>query len=160
MLTQRKRLGLALIGLAAGLFFVVLSLTLYVINVNNFLHSDCPLPPGVCPLHKAVPAESLFGFGIDGILAAIGLFLFFSKEQQTQIVNKDKLKSISDSLEGDDRKIFGMVIDSGAIFQSELVEKSGVTKVKVTRILDKLEAKGLIERKRRGMTNIVMLKQS
>ncbi|MFH1786813.1 MAG: MarR family transcriptional regulator [archaeon] len=46
----------------------------------------------------------------------------------------------------------------GAIFQAELVEKAGMTKVKVTRILDKLEGKGVIERKRRGMTNVVILK--
>ena len=44
------------------------------------------------------------------------------------------------------------------MFQSELVEKTGHTKVKMTRILDKLEAKGLIERRRKGMTNLVFLK--
>jgi len=34
----------------------------------------------------------------------------------------------------------------------------GIGKVGLTRLLDKLEAKQLIERKRRGMNNIVLLK--
>ena len=34
-----------------------------------------------------------------------------------------------------------------------------MSKVKITRILDKLEASGLVERKRRGMTNVVMAKR-
>ena len=44
------------------------------------------------------------------------------------------------------------------IFQSDLVEKTEFDKVKVSRILDKLEGRQLIERKRRGMTNVVVLK--
>ena len=47
--------------------------------------------------------------------------------------------------------------ENGAIFQSSLMEMLGTGKVKITRLLDKLEAKELIERKRRGMNNIVVL---
>ena len=46
----------------------------------------------------------------------------------------------------------------GTIFQPDLADKTGFSKVKVTRILDRLEGKQLIERKRRGMTNVVVLK--
>ncbi len=46
----------------------------------------------------------------------------------------------------------------GSIYQSVLVSETTFSKVKVTRILDKLEGKHLIERKRRGMTNIILLK--
>ena len=48
--------------------------------------------------------------------------------------------------------------ENGAIFQSTLMESLGIGKVGITRLLDKLEAKQLIERKRRGMNNIVVLK--
>ena len=44
------------------------------------------------------------------------------------------------------------------MFQSDLVEKSEFPKAKVSRILDKMEARGLLERKRRGMANAVVLK--
>jgi len=33
----------------------------------------------------------------------------------------------------------------------------GIGKVGMTRMLDKLESKGLVERKRRGMNNVVVL---
>ncbi|RLE76927.1 MAG: transcriptional regulator, partial [Thermoprotei archaeon] len=36
---------------------------------------------------------------------------------------------------------------------------TGFSKAKVSRILDKLEAMGLVERKRRGMSNIVLLRK-
>ncbi|MBI4983154.1 MarR family transcriptional regulator [Candidatus Woesearchaeota archaeon] len=48
--------------------------------------------------------------------------------------------------------------EQGSAYQSDLIKETRLTKVKVTRILDKLEGRGLIERKRRGMTNIVILK--
>jgi len=51
-----------------------------------------------------------------------------------------------------------IIVNNGSILQSPLVEDLGLTKVKITRILDRLEGKGLIERKRRGMTNVVLLK--
>jgi uncharacterized membrane protein len=38
------------------------------------------------------------------------------------------------------------------------MEKLGIGKVGITRLLDKLEAKQLIERKRRGMNNVVVLR--
>ena len=47
---------------------------------------------------------------------------------------------------------------SEPVYQGDLVQHLGWSKVKVTRVLDKLEAKGLVERKRRGMTNLVTLK--
>jgi len=41
----------------------------------------------------------------------------------------------------------------------ELMDKLEIGKVKMTRLLDKLEAKQFIIRKRRGMNNIVVLKE-
>ena len=38
------------------------------------------------------------------------------------------------------------------------MEKLSVGKVGLTRLLDKLEAKQIVERKRRGMNNFVVLK--
>ena len=44
------------------------------------------------------------------------------------------------------------------MYQSDVMKELELSKVKVTRILDRLEGKGILERKRRGMTNIVILK--
>ncbi len=47
--------------------------------------------------------------------------------------------------------------EHGVVFQKTLMEELGVGKVKMTRLIDKLEAKQLVERKRRGMNNIIVL---
>ncbi len=65
------------------------------------------------------------------------------------------LKELSE----EEKQVLEKIIDEqGTIFQSKLVEETGFTKVKVTRLLDRLEGQDLIERKRRGMTNVVILK--
>lgn len=49
--------------------------------------------------------------------------------------------------------------ENKAMFQRDLMEKLEIGKVKTTRLLDKLESKQIIERKRRGMNNIIVLKE-
>ena len=61
-------------------------------------------------------------------------------------------------LNGDERKVLDLIKErpNGAL-QSELVIKSGFSKVKMHRMLKKLEAKELITRGRFGITNKVFL---
>ncbi len=59
----------------------------------------------------------------------------------------------------DEQRIVRLIIDEGGtIFQSQLVNRSGFSKSKVSLILDRLEAQKILERKRRGMTNAIVLK--
>ncbi len=59
----------------------------------------------------------------------------------------------------DERKIVQIVADEGGtIFQSQLVEVTGYSKSKVSLVLDRLEARGILERRRHGMSNVVVLK--
>jgi GTP-sensing pleiotropic transcriptional regulator CodY len=59
----------------------------------------------------------------------------------------------------DERKIVQIIADEGGtIFQSQLVERSGFSKSKVSIVLDRLEARGILERRRHGMSNAVVLK--
>ena len=72
---------------------------------------------------------------------------------------KRRWKEIAKTLKEDERKIYQAIIEAGGIIeQSELPEKTGLSKASVSRALDLLESKGLVERKRRGMRNIVLLK--
>ena len=158
---SRWQLGVVILVLAVAFFFVILSFTLEIQNLNSFLHKDCTLPAEVCPFNTFVPAQSVFAFTLDALLAATGILMIITRKQAEKLSAQTtaKIKTIIKNLEPDEQKIFSMIADSGAIFQSELVEKSNMNKVKVTRILDKLEGRGLVERKRRGMTNVVILKQ-
>lgn len=85
------------------------------------------------------------------------------KKVHTQVdpknITKANYKKILDKLNEDEKKVLEKVIESkGSILQSELIEKTSFNKVKVTRILDKLEGKHIIERKRPGMSNMILLK--
>ena len=57
----------------------------------------------------------------------------------------------------DEKRIVSLIIEEGGtIFQSQLVDRSGYSKSKVSLILDRLEAKKILERKRRGMSNAIV----
>lgn len=158
--------GVMLIAISIVLFFVVLSFTQHIQNLNQFLHKDCTIPDDICPFKQDIPWESSIGFSVDVIIFILGVLLLMTSkypELPKRIISRKTTKpvqtAVQKSLDSSEKKLYEMVRSSDAIFQSELVEKSGMSKVRVTRILDKLEAKGLVERKRRGMTNIVVPKK-
>ncbi len=150
-LTIRKQYGIILVSISIFLFFVITAFTLHIIQLNQYLHKDCSLPANICPFNTTIPGESIIGYFIDAGLGIFGIYLFITDR-------KPAAKTFAGHLEPDEKRLFDIVSAQGAIFQSELTEKSGMSKVKVTRILDKLESRGLVERKRRGMTNVVMMK--
>ena len=71
---------------------------------------------------------------------------------------KKHWEQIAKTLKSDEQKIYEAIIGEGIIAQSELVAKTGLPKSNVSRALYALENKGLIERRRRGMGNIILLK--
>ena len=160
---ESKHIGIILILIGLASMLVVYSYTLNTINLNMELHKNCPLPEGICPYTRSVPHESVYGFSLNGVLIILGgyLFIFSKKTEKVSMIKKAEIQKISKSLENDDKKVFQTIVDSdGFIFQNELVEKTGLNKVKITRILDKLEGKSLVERRRRGMSNVVVLKHT
>lgn len=63
------------------------------------------------------------------------------------------------TLKDDEYIIYKEIFDSrGEILQRNLPEKTGFSKAKVTRVLDRLDQKKLIERRSYGITNKVVLK--
>ena len=91
------------------------------------------------------------------IISLLSIFIYGLFLRKT-VPKPSNIKTPKD-LDEEEQKIFDLIKDSeGAIYQSDIVSKTEWSKVKVTRILDKLEHKNIIERRRRGMTNIIMLK--
>jgi hypothetical protein len=61
-------------------------------------------------------------------------------------------------LTGDERKLYRRVVEAGGIvLQKDLVGAGLFSGSKVTRVLDRLESKGLVQRERHGMTNRIRL---
>lgn len=157
-----KRLGLGLIVLSI-LLLVLLSFVKLDLDSQSAalceLNSEAGVPMTDCPFHNN-PSSWLMiiAFGIVFVILGTGGYLI--SYPKTFVNKKTEIKAIDISELGDDeRKCYELVKEKGgSIFQSELVRKTRYSKVKVTRILDGLEQKDILERKRRGMTNIVILK--
>lgn len=161
--------GILVIGIAVLIGFVTLSFNraLTTIVTTACSHGFS------CPMWGTINFQTNVSIGIIIFVVAIGLYLiFFGKEEKvvTKIktikqqigpkkITKENYKNVMKDLGKDEKMVFEKIIESqGTLFQSELVDKTKFNKVKVTRILDKLEGRGLIERRRRGTTNVVLLK--
>ncbi len=155
---KNRNVGYLIVGIA-----VVLALLVLLFNnaMTNIVSTSCSHGPS-CTMYGTIRTQTYIAIAIVGVILIIGLFLIFAKEHERIVVRKEKLKKKELNLEGLDkteRKVIEMLIkENGAMFQPSLMEKLEIGKVKATRMLDKLEAKQLIERKRRGMNNIVVLK--
>ncbi|MCK4367020.1 MAG: hypothetical protein KAW84_03635 [Thermoplasmata archaeon] len=61
-------------------------------------------------------------------------------------------------LEGDERRVYRKVVEAGGeILQKDIVSEVPFSKAKVSRIIDKLEERGLISKERHGYTNKIVL---
>jgi len=113
-------------------------------------------------MSQSINQQTYLSLGIVGVLFVIGFVLIFTKPKEKVVVRKisEKRKKIDfGKLDRDEKKVVNLLLqENNAMFQSALMEKLEIGKVKATRLLDKLEAKQLIERKRRGMNNLVVLK--
>ncbi len=70
------------------------------------------------------------------------------------------LKPIVQALGRDEALLLRVLIQKKELRQSELCKLTGLSRVKVTRLLKKLEGKGVIERRRIGKIKIVRLSSS
>lgn len=159
-----KQIGFLLIAIAVALALLFLSST---DTLKKAEDAQCtttcgPNMPAGCPHENNLPIQSYAGFSVAIILAGIGAYMVNSgRKYNEELTEKEKkIERTVSTLGEDERKIFNMIKGAdGAILQSDLLEKSGFTKVKVSRVLDKLEGRGLVERRRRGMTNLVLVRQ-
>ena len=118
-----------------------------------------------CPMNKTVDEQTYIALGVVGLLVIVSFILIFSKPlkeivfRTRTIEKKIKKKEMSTAdLKNEERKVLDLIKDSKAVFQADLIEKTGFGKAKMTRIIDRLEGKGFVERKRRGLTNVVVMK--
>lgn len=160
---KNKNVGFLIIGLSVVIGIIIL---IFNVGLKKIVSGTCT--HANCPMYSTIAIQTWVSLAIAGLIFVIGLFLIFSKEHERIVVKKvkekieveKKRKPVDYSKLTKEEKTIIKALEeaNGTIFQSDLVEKSGFSKVKVSRILDKLEGRQLIERKRRGMTNVVVLK--
>ncbi len=157
---ENKNVGYLLLGISV---LVILVIFLFNSALKEIVVLECgDAHAEFCPMNQDINQQTYLALGIVGLLVVVAFVLIFSKPHERIIVKKVKEKKKKIDLEGLDKKekeiIKLLEKENGTIFQAEIMEKLGIGKVGITRILDKLEAKQIIERKRRGMNNIVVLK--
>jgi len=162
---KNKNVGFLIIGMS-----VIVGIIVFLFNnaLRDITASSCSMGTE-CSMYGAITIQTWVSLALAGLIFVIGLFLILSKENEKLIIKKIKptaelkpkkfSKKSLEKLNKEEVKIMNLLLENkGSIFQSELVGKTGFSKVKITRILDSLEGQGMIERRRRGMTNIVLLK--
>ncbi len=155
---ENRNVGLLIIGIA-----VIIGVIVWIFNsaLTNIVGRTCAHGP-TCSMYDTIATQTLLSLSIAGIILLIGLFIMFLKQKERIVIRTKKEKKKKLNIAGLDKNeretIEILQRENGAIFQKTLMERLKIGKVGITRLLDKLEAKQLIERKRRGMNNIVVLK--
>lgn len=155
---ENKNVGTLIIGIA-----IVMGAIVGVFNagLKKIVGETCTHGPS-CSMYDTIAVQTWISLSIVAIILVIGLVIMFNKPKERIVVKKikERRKRIDLSkLDNDEKRVINLLVKEGrAMFQSSLMEKLEIGKVKATRLLDKLEAKQFIERKRRGMNNIVVLK--
>ncbi len=157
---ENKKVGLLIIGIA-----LVIGIIVWIFNsaLSNIVGQTCSHGSS-CTMYDTIKTQTLLSLSIIAVILIIGFFIMFSKPKERIVVKtlKEKKKKLNlEGLDNQEKKVIEILQEeNGAIFQATLMEKMEIGKVGMTRLLDKLEAKQLIERKRRGMNNVIVLKNS
>ena len=96
---------------------------------------------------------SIIGFIILGVIIIAGFAVII-------YIRKTRFKEILPVLTENERKIMQILInDNKPVDQRRIVRELDFSKAKISRLIHDLERRGLIEKKRKGRTNILSLKR-
>lgn len=155
---ENKHVGMIIAGIAVIMAFMVL---IFNLGLKKIVEGTCSHGSS-CSMYDTIAIQTWVSFGLAMIILVIGIVIMTIKPKEKIVYREKKGKKKSLNLKGldkDEKQVIELLQKEGnAMFQADLMEKMEIGKVKTTRLLDKLEAKQLIERKRRGMNNIVVLK--
>ena len=161
---ENKHVGFILLGVSVVVGYIV-----FIFNqtLKDITASSCTMAHegGVCPMYSSIAQQNYLSLIIVGLLVIVALILIFSKPSKEIIIKKVKEKQTkkkidTSNLKPEERQVLSLVQENKAVFQADLIEKTNFGKAKMTRIIDRLEGQDLVERKRRGMTNVVVLKEN
>ena len=153
-------IALLLLLFAVAIFF-------YNQTLNDLAAGSCTDAAANCPHEKIVETQNVVIGVMILVIVGIVAWMFLQTKKRPaaeqkggQPEAKAKPKKIDvSSLEPEEKKVVALLQEKGgSAFQSDIIKALGASKVKVSRILDRLEHKGLVERKRRGMANLVVLR--
>ena len=155
----QKNIGLILVGFSIVLLIILVFVKINVDNRGAFMcqmvASSPHLDMSECPAHQDNTSWLIVGaFGMAFLVFGSGIYMIFVKGKKEEFGRIDLSK-----LDGEEKRIYVLLKENeGSMYQSDMIKETELSKVNITRILDKMEGKKILERKRRGMTNIVVLR--
>ena len=161
----------AMVGVVAVLLLLfVAAVFFYNRTLNELAAGSCTEDASICSHAKVVDTQNAVIAVLIAVIAImagwLGYNAYFAKPAEASPSAPEakaapaKKKRIAEGeLDADEARVVAVVNSAGgSVFQSDIMKTTGFSKVKVSRLLDRLEQKGLLERKRRGMTNLVVAK--
>lgn len=170
-----QKWGIILLVIGVALLGILAQVKVNIDERSTFLCKVVAANPELsmedCPAHKDNTSWLLVvAFGIAFLVLGGGIYLLFAplektaqintqtKETSLEIHSRPKKEVDPKQLSSEEQRLYNLLVENnGSVYQSDLVNKTGLSKVQITRILDRMEGAGIIERKRRGMTNVVIL---
>lgn len=141
-----------------GLLLLTFVLAITILNysyenaLNDIVNTTCTHGLS-CPMYATLNAQHTFSIILIIILIIVSAYFILADYLKKHLFYAKAKIAVS----GEEKKIYEL-LKKGSISQNDLIKETGITKVKMTRILNRLEKKGLIERKRAGAGNVVELK--
>ena len=153
-----KNLGYGLVVVSILLLIILLFVKADMDEQGAYLcklvEADPNLSLDNCPAHESKSSWLLIAAIVVVVLGlGAGISMVLPKRLTQSQVKIDLSK-----LDKEEKSICNILKTKNGIYQSDLIKETGFSKVKITRVLDKLESKGIIERRRRGMTNAIFIK--
>jgi len=138
-------------------------------TLNDLASGMCTDSAATCPHEKVVETQNIIIAVLMLVILVLAAWIFLQmkkspaekagSDRAARAVPAQQRKVNISELDSDEKRIISLLQErQGSVFQSEVIKLTGFSKVKVSRILDRMEHNGLIERKRRGMANLVVLR--
>jgi hypothetical protein len=94
-------------------------------------------------------------YGVAAVAMMVGALIILLFQWK---ISHNQAYSMLRILPADERRIIELLLKDKRMEQTYLVAESGLSKVKVSRLLSRLEQRGVVEKKPLGNTNLIKLK--
>ncbi|MCL5874619.1 MAG: hypothetical protein M1161_04700 [Candidatus Thermoplasmatota archaeon] len=156
----------SVMAVASVILLILFSFTLFLLVYSSFF-KDLPVRPYSYYLIGAIAASAaLLIISLVFLFRNVQSISFETKERyliQQAGDRSEKVRSDEDImkyLDDGEREIYSILVDAGGtVLQRDITSIKGYSKATITRILSRLETKGIVEKMRHGTTNQIVLKR-
>lgn len=163
---ENKKLGIILIIIAIVFGMFILKTNIILEAQSSELHC---ISEGECTTIATNTGYTNMGFGFFGFMIGLGFFILFFNKTESKILDKlnekketfkdeERFNLILKALDTHERKVMEKIKEQDGITQSTLMIRSGLSKTKLSYVLQELEKRELIARVPHKRTKQVFIK--